>query len=230
MEKETPMKSHSQLLINAGFLVVTMLHAVAADVKVIANPSVKSDSISVGELRRVLLLQRKALNDGSPVVPVLQKSGPAHDAFFRQYLGRDYEEVWTYYQGLVFTGKASIPKQLGSDAEVVEYVAHTKGAIGYVSPNSGTDGVKSLVVVPDEGKRERTLVKRVEPEYPDTLKRLDIGGIVRLRVTISPKGSVDSVELLGGNPILAENAIKAVRQWIYSPGSSQSKIEVMLSF
>jgi TonB family protein len=142
----------------------------------------------------------------------------------------NYEEIRIYYQGLVFTGKGSMPKQLSSDAEVVDYVAHTKGAIGYVSPTSSTDGVKSLVVLSEESKRERTLVKRVEPEYPDTLKRLDIGGIVRLRVTISPKGSVDSVELVGGNPILAENAIKAVRQWIYSPGPSQSKVEVTLSF
>jgi len=38
------MKSHSRLLINAGFLMVAMLHAVAADVKVIANPNVKADS------------------------------------------------------------------------------------------------------------------------------------------------------------------------------------------
>jgi len=227
---ETSMRPSIQPLAIAVFVLFAALCALAGDVKIIANPSVKADSISVGELRRVFLLQCKALNDGSPVVPALQKSGPAHDAFFRQYFGRDYEEVWTYYQGLVFTGKASIPKQLGSDDEVVEYVAHTKGAIGYINPTSSTDGVKSLVVLPDEGKRERTLVKRVEPEYPDTLKRLHIGGIVRLRVTISPKGSVDSVELLGGNPILAENAIKAVRQWIYSPGASQSKVEVTLSF
>ena len=226
---ENSMRPSIQPLATAVFVLFAVC-ALAGDVKIIANPSVKTDSTSVGELRRVFLLQRKALNDGSPVVPVLQKSGPAHDAFFRQYLGRDYGEVWTYYQGLVFTGKGSIPKQLGSDAEVVQYVAHTKGAIGYVSPDTSTDGVKSLVVLSDESKRERTLVKRVEPEYPDTLKRLDIGGVVRLRVTISPKGSVDSVELVGGNPILAESAIKAVRQWIYSPAASQSRVEVALSF
>jgi protein TonB len=112
----------------------------------------------------------------------------------------------------------------------VDYVAHTKGAIGYVSPTSNTEGAKSLTVLSDEDKRERSLVKRVEPEYPDTLKNLNIGGTVRLVITISPKGSVDSVELVGGNPILAESAIQAVRQWVYSPGPSQDRIEVRLSF
>jgi TonB family protein len=224
------MRPSIQVLATAVFVLFAVLCALAGDVKIIANPSVKTDSISVGELRRVFLLQRKALNDGSPVFPALQKSGPAHDAFFRQYLGRDYEEVRTYYQGLVFTGKGSMPKQVGSDAEVVDYVAHTKGAIGYVSPTSNTEGAKCLTVLSDEDKRERSLVKRVEPEYPDTLKNLNIGGTVRLVITISPKGSVDGVELVGGNPILAESAIKAVRQWVYSPGPSQDRIEVRLSF
>jgi TonB family protein len=227
---ENSMRPSIQPFATAVFVLFAALCALAGDVKIIANPSVKADSTSASELRGVFLLQHKTLKDGSPVVPVLQKSGPAHDAFFRLYLERNYEEVRTYYQGLVFTGKGSMPKQVGSDAEVVDYVAHTKGAIGYVSPTSNTEGAKCLTVLSDEDKRERSLVKRVEPEYPDTLKNLNIGGTVRLVITISPKGSVDSVELVGGNPILAENAIKAVRQWIYSPGPSQSKVEVTLSF
>jgi hypothetical protein len=46
----------------------------------------------------------------------------------------------------VFTGKGSLPKTLSSDAEMVKYVSKTKGAIGYVSAASSTDGVKVLEV------------------------------------------------------------------------------------
>src|SRR5207302_3364685 len=96
-----------------------MLDAVAADVKVIANPNVKADYISTAELRRVFLLQRRTLKDGSSVEAVLCKSGAVHQAFMKQYIHRESEEIRIYYQGLVFTGKGSMPKELNSDAEVV---------------------------------------------------------------------------------------------------------------
>jgi len=74
------------------------------------------------------------------------KSGAAHEAFVKQYLGKTDAALETYYRSLVFTGKGSMPKALASDAEVVSYVAKTKGAIGYVSAGAGTEGVKALEV------------------------------------------------------------------------------------
>ena len=39
-----------------------------------------------------------------------------------------------------------MPKALGSDAEVVAYVARTRGAVGYVSSAANTEGVKALAI------------------------------------------------------------------------------------
>ena len=76
----------------------------------------------------------------------------------------------------------------------------------------------------------RRIVNRVEPEYPETLKRLYIGGIVRLQVTVSASGRVESTELLGGSPILGQSAIKAVKQWKYAPAAGTDKLVVQLEF
>jgi len=118
--------------------------ASAADVKIIANESVGATSISADELKGVFLATKTSLSDGSHVVPVLEKGGPAHEAFLKEYLGKTDSALETYYRSLVFTGKASMPKTLGADAEVVAYVAKTKGAIGYVSPDAAAEGVKTL--------------------------------------------------------------------------------------
>lgn len=211
------MIASSRRCLTVGFTLVAALAAFAGDVKVVANPSVKTNSISTAELRGVFLLQRKKLNDGSKAEPVLQKAGASHDAFVKRYLNRDSEEIEIYYQGLLVTGKGSMPKRLNSDAEVVAYVASTSGAIGYVSSTASTERVKVLVVVSGESKGERALLSRVEPELPDTLQRLGIDGIVRLELTISPKGTVETVRVLGGNPILGEAAIRAAKQWVYAP-------------
>ena len=111
----------------------------------IANPSVKTDSISTGDLRSVFLEDSDSLA-GSHVEPVLAKGGPAHEAFLKDYLGKSDPALQAFYRSLVFTGKGSMPKALASDADVVAYVARTKGAIGYVSSTASTDGVKTLEV------------------------------------------------------------------------------------
>lgn len=78
-------------------------------------------------------------------------------------------------------------------------------------------------------EHERKVLKRVEPEYPSVLKTRGIGGTVRLKVSVKADGSVKDVEVLGGNPTLAEAAEKAVRQWKYAPGND-STFNVALQF
>jgi TonB family protein len=76
----------------------------------------------------------------------------------------------------------------------------------------------------------RKLIAQVDADYPPDLKRAYIGGVVRLDIVVNPHGSVDSVRIAGGNPILAECAVKAVKHWKYSPAASATNIRVNLHF
>jgi ABC-type phosphate transport system substrate-binding protein len=120
--------------------------AYAGDVKVVANPDLKASEISSEELKGVFLVTKTSLSDGSHVEPVLEKGGAAHEGFLKEYLGKSDSVLQTYSRSLVFTGKASMPKTVAGDADVVAYVAKTKGAIGYVSASAATEGVKVLEV------------------------------------------------------------------------------------
>lgn len=66
--------------------------------------------------------------------------------------------------------------------------------------------------------------------YPATLKNLHIEGLVRLTATVLPNGTVLSVEVRGGNPILVDNAVKAVKGWKYAPGPAQTEEDIVLNF
>jgi ABC-type phosphate transport system substrate-binding protein len=120
--------------------------ATAADIKVIANSSVGASSVSPDELKGVFLATKSSLSDGSHVEPVLLKAGSVHEAFLKDYVGKSDSALETYYRSLVFTGKGSMPKTFGTDAEVVSYVEKTKGAIGYVSAATATASAKVLDV------------------------------------------------------------------------------------
>jgi len=77
---------------------------------------------------------------------------------------------------------------------------------------------------------ERKIVKRSDPEYPDLAKKLALHGTVKLKVQIAPDGSVHSVECLGGHPVLAESAAKAVKNWKYEVAARESTQFVDVDF
>ena len=79
-------------------------------------------------------------------------------------------------------------------------------------------------------RSKRRVVRTSEPDYPKIVKHAHIGGSVRLDVTVLASGDVARVELLGGNPIFAESATKAVLKWKYAPAASQTKEEVQINF
>jgi protein TonB len=78
--------------------------------------------------------------------------------------------------------------------------------------------------------QERKIVYRVEPDYPPDLRHAGIGGYVRLEATISSSGSVESANVTGGNPILAEAAVTAIKKWKYEPLAYQTKAKLVFHF
>jgi hypothetical protein len=90
-----------------------------------------------------MFLATKTSLDGAEVAPC----SPRPRAHGRSSdLGKTDSALSTYYRSLVFTGKGSMPKMCASDAEVIEYVSKTKGAIGYVSAAANAAGTKTLDV------------------------------------------------------------------------------------
>ena len=63
----------------------------------------------------------------------------------------------------------------------------------------------------------KSLVNKVQPEYPDEARKKHVSGNVRLHVVIARDGTVKSLEVVSGEPLLVQAAINAVRQWRYRP-------------
>ncbi len=76
----------------------------------------------------------------------------------------------------------------------------------------------------------RKVLKAVAAQYPSVLKRRGIGGTVKLRVLVHANGAVKDVQVLGGNPILSDCAVKAVKQWVFVASEKEESIEISVGF
>jgi len=76
----------------------------------------------------------------------------------------------------------------------------------------------------------RKLVYQEQPEYPLIALRLNLHGTVRIKIWVASDGSVRRTEYVGGHPLLAESALKAVKNWKYQPAAKESALQVELKF
>jgi TonB family protein len=72
-------------------------------------------------------------------------------------------------------------------------------------------------------RSERSLIHRVEPEYPAEAKAQHVQGPVVLDIQILGDGAVGTVAVVSGDPLLTPSAIDAVKRWRYEPASANGQ-------
>lgn len=61
------------------------------------------------------------------------------------------------------------------------------------------------------------LVQRVEPQYPPLARQIHREGAVELHAIIGTDGTIQSLQVVSGDPLFVQSALGAVRQWRYHP-------------
>lgn len=61
------------------------------------------------------------------------------------------------------------------------------------------------------------LIQRIEPVYPPLPRQMRREGKVELRAIIATDGTIQSLEVVNGDPLFLQSALAAVRQWRYRP-------------
>lgn len=79
-----------------------------------------------------------------------------------------------------------------------------------------------------EGSRK--VLVRVAPQYPSVARPLNIQGSVKVEIIIAPNGTVKSLEIKGGHPLLVQAAQNAIRQWKWEPYPRETTESIEIKF
>lgn len=71
---------------------------------------------------------------------------------------------------------------------------------------------------------------KVQPEYPELARKMELAGVVKIEVTVAPSGSVKSARVVGGHPVLAGAALDAARKWRFEPAPAESSGVIEFKF
>lgn len=70
----------------------------------------------------------------------------------------------------------------------------------------------------------------VQPEYPELARQMNMKGTVRLQLLVAADGHLKETKVLGGNPLLVQASLAAIRKWKYEPAKSETTVVVKFDF
>ena len=123
------------------------------------------------------------------------------------------------------SGPASVPKTTSAATAVQPpsggLVVTQNGKVIYRLPPAEQQAATPTRAVPEAAGdvSASRLIHSVEPLYPPDATAHHLQGLVALDVQIGGEGAVHNIAVVEGNPVLAEAAVQAVRQWRYRPYS-----------
>jgi ABC-type phosphate transport system substrate-binding protein len=118
-----------------------------AQVAVIANKSVSENAITTGKVGEIYTLKAKTWSDGKAIVPVTLKSDNAETQKFFGAFGKSFLEIKKLWMKLQLTGEGQPPEGFGSEEDIINKVASTAGAIGFVGADKVNNKVKVLLTI-----------------------------------------------------------------------------------
>jgi len=134
------------LLLSAGIAASAAWAAPGEGLILIAHPGLPR--LDVATLRRIWT-GRSIEHAGIPVVPVNLRSGQGpRDRFMSTVMGQDDEKFIAYWTVRRYVGKGTPPREVGSAAEMLNFVQSTPGAIGYLDQADLNPGAAVSIIRP----------------------------------------------------------------------------------
>lgn len=76
----------------------------------------------------------------------------------------------------------------------------------------------------------RKVVTKVVPVYPHLARNLSLTGAVKLEVAVNPNGTVKTIQVKGGNPLLVQSAQEAIHAWKWEKAEHETSELVEFQF
>ena len=102
---------------------------------------------SITEVRDIFTSRKQYWSGGSKItVFVLDSDTPAHQAFCRQVLNMFPYQLDRLWNQIIYSGQGERPKTVESESALINAVASTPGAIGYIYDEATSVNVHEVVI------------------------------------------------------------------------------------
>lgn len=140
-----------RLIIGVLFIVLVRmfspnLYAADDDIVLIAHASV-ARSLKKEEVKDIYLGEKTRWDDATKIDFVVLKDKKPYKDFLKHYVKKTSSQYNSYWKMKVFNGTGRMPTSFKNSADVIEYVANTEGAIGFVVLKDVDETMVEIILV-----------------------------------------------------------------------------------
>lgn len=130
--------------------ILTLLFCLASNsgaVELITNLEVSEETLSRSLVRSIFSMRLTSWPSGMPIrVFVLGDKNKLHASFSKRILGVFPHQLRRAWNRQIFSGTGQAPQRVESEREMLDKVARTPGAIGYISKDMINEQIRTLSV------------------------------------------------------------------------------------
>lgn len=126
-------------------LASTMASAQEMALAVVAHPDVTTQHLTRDTTRAIFAMRQRTWPDGQAVrVFVLENNHPVHARFAKEQLAVYPHQLQLAWDRMVFSGTGQAPNRVQDQQEMLERIATTPGALGYLEREYLDDRVQVI--------------------------------------------------------------------------------------
>jgi len=108
--------------------------SISFSAEVIASPHVKTNSLSLENLRHIFFMRVHQWPDGNPIkVYVLKDNNELHKQFCKQQLGVFPYKLRRLWDRHIFSGTGQAPTVLDNEEQMIKIISASENGIGYAN-------------------------------------------------------------------------------------------------
>ena len=82
----------------------------------------------------------------------------------------------------------------------------------------------------DVSETARKVLIKTPASYPTLAHSMNIHGVVKIEALVAANGSVKTMDVKGGHPLLTQSAVTAVGHWKFEPAPHDTKELIEIKF
>jgi TonB family protein len=87
-----------------------------------------------------------------------------------------------------------------------------------------------LALAQDSSTAVRKILVKTPVALPSLARSMHLAGVVKLDAVVEPNGTVKSVDVKGGHPLLTQCAVTAVGHWKFEPAAHETRELIEIKF
>ncbi len=119
---------------------------------IITNSDTQLSSLKAKEVKDIFTGKKTRWNAKTKIILAVLQDSKIHKIFLKTFVKKTPTQFRNFWRRKVFIGEGKIPKTFKSEAGLIDFVARTKGAVGYIS-TSTKKPVKIIVIKDKKGDR-----------------------------------------------------------------------------